>query len=80
VRCFDRFCRILAAAGVSREPWEGPLDFSERAAIRFPAEAEKIRLVGNLYIRQRYGRSAAPMSDLSRAVRMVARLLGRRRK
>ena len=49
------FCRKLAAAGVPREPHEGPRDFVERAAARFPGAAAAIVAVGERYIALRYG-------------------------
>ncbi len=30
---YERFCRKAARLGVRRDPWEGPSDFSSRAAV-----------------------------------------------
>ncbi|HEY3899696.1 MAG TPA: DUF3488 and transglutaminase-like domain-containing protein [Chthoniobacter sp.] len=57
-RGYARFCSALARAGIAREPWEGPQDFSRRAAQRFPAQAEIIQRISDRYIELRY--SAAP--------------------
>ncbi len=72
-RWFQRFCRVLAARGVERDPSEGPLHFTERAAARFPAEAEHLRRIGRLYVERRYGRNGAPIEELARAVRNLGR-------
>jgi len=52
---WSRVCRRLARAGLVRRPDEGPLDFSERAATRWPQWSTAIRDVGALYARLRYG-------------------------
>jgi len=66
-----KFCRKLAVAGLPREPHEGPLDFTERAAQRFPAVAAAIVSVGERYIALRYGvvRHDADLAELKRTVR-----------
>ena len=51
---YDRFCRKIARLGVRRDPWEGPSDFSRRAAQSLPDEAERIREISNIYIALRY--------------------------
>jgi protein-glutamine gamma-glutamyltransferase len=65
------FCRKLAAAGLSREPHEGPRDFTRRAALRFPAAAAAIVSVGERYILLRYGadRPVAQIAELKRSIR-----------
>ncbi|PYK15272.1 MAG: DUF3488 domain-containing protein, partial [Verrucomicrobia bacterium] len=40
---YERFCRKAARLGVRRDPWEGPSDFSSRAAVLLPNESERIR-------------------------------------
>src|SRR5438128_5724538 len=40
---YKRFCREAARLGVRRSPWEGPSDFSKRAAQSLPKESERIR-------------------------------------
>ncbi len=68
---FDRFCKRLAGAGVHREAWEGPLDFSTRAAKTFPSAAESILKVGEIYAHHRYGRNGASVDDLAQAVKAI---------
>ncbi len=51
---YERFCRRAARLGVRRSPWEGPSDFSRRAAQLLPNEAEHIRQISNTYITLRY--------------------------
>jgi transglutaminase-like putative cysteine protease len=51
---YERFCRKAARLGVRRDPWEGPSDFSSRAAVLLPSESERIREISNTYIALRY--------------------------
>jgi hypothetical protein len=51
---YDRFCRKAARLGVRRDPWEGPSDFSSRAALLLPNESKRIREISNRYIALRY--------------------------
>jgi protein-glutamine gamma-glutamyltransferase len=51
---YERFCRKAARLGVRRDPWEGPSDFSQRAAQLLPDESERIRQISNTYIALRY--------------------------
>lgn len=74
VRGFSRFARRAAAAGVPRGVAEGPLDFTDRLARRFPARAAEIAKVGRIYAALRYGRNPPPAAELTRAVRAVGRL------
>lgn len=55
---YAALCRKSAAAGVLRQPSEGPLSFSRRLSAAFPAAAEDIRAIGEAYIRMRYGERA----------------------
>jgi hypothetical protein len=71
---YRRFCRRLAAAGLAREPDEGPLKFSERAAIAFPRHAAAIREVAAFYIAARYAGDVAAAGDFKRAARALKRL------
>jgi len=65
------FCRKLGARGVTRAPHEGPRDFAERAALRWPDAAAAIRDIAALYIGERYGRTPARerVVELKRRVR-----------
>jgi hypothetical protein len=51
---YQRFCRKAARLGVQRDPWEGPSDFSKRAALLLPDQSERIREISNVYIALRY--------------------------
>jgi protein-glutamine gamma-glutamyltransferase len=51
---YERFCQKAARLGVQRDPWEGPSDFSTRAALLLPDESERIRQISNTYIALRY--------------------------
>src|SRR6266536_4382722 len=51
---YERFCRKIASIGAQRHPWEGPSDFSMRAAQLLPHESERIRQISNTYISLRY--------------------------
>ena len=47
---YERFCQRAARLGVRRDPWEGPSDFSRRAAQLLPNESERIRQISDTYI------------------------------
>jgi hypothetical protein len=47
---YERFCRKAARLGVRRDPWEGPSDFSRRAAVLLPDQSERIRQISDIYI------------------------------
>jgi protein-glutamine gamma-glutamyltransferase len=51
---YERFCQRAARLGVQRDPWEGPSDFSSRAAQLLPNESERIRQISETYITLRY--------------------------
>ena len=65
------FCRKLASRGLERAPYEGPRDYSERAARALPMSRRAILQIGALYIRLRYGadRSEPRVAELRRMVR-----------
>ncbi|HEU5312393.1 MAG TPA: DUF3488 and transglutaminase-like domain-containing protein [Candidatus Udaeobacter sp.] len=74
---YERFCQRAAHLGVRRDPWEGPSDFSRRAAQLLPDESERIREISNTYITLRY----APQSTrtlLDRFAKEVSEFAGRR--
>src|SRR6266496_4280199 len=56
---YERFCRKAARLGVRRDPWEGPSDFSSRAAQLLPNESQRIRQISNTYIALRYSQESA---------------------
>ncbi len=73
-RGYERFCRRLAAAGVAREVWEGPLGFTERAARSFPDQSAALRRIGALYVGLRYARTPPPVAEFARALRAMPAL------
>jgi hypothetical protein len=56
---YERFCRKAARLGARRHPWEGPSDFSRRAALLLPEQSERIRQISNIYIALRYAPESA---------------------
>ena len=52
---WDLFCKTMLKAGVRRGETEGPLEFTDRAAIAKPAAAAAIHEIGRNYIELRYG-------------------------
>ena len=73
-RWYARFCRAAEAGGVRRETWEGPKDFGDRAAARFPGQAAGIREITSLYIQFRYAAKTPLLGDLIKAVRSLPKL------
>ncbi|HLX22758.1 MAG TPA: DUF3488 and transglutaminase-like domain-containing protein [Usitatibacter sp.] len=71
VAAWDRYCRKLAATGVTRAPSEGPLDFLERVRRERPHLAESAAEITRRYIEARYGDGAnrGELRDLARRVR-----------
>ena len=59
---------------VAREPWEGAQHFAERAAGRFPEQADAIRRAADLYIAARYGREPEAAAPFKKAVRRLPSL------
>jgi transglutaminase-like putative cysteine protease len=55
VALWGRACRRLARAGLARRPDEGPLDYVERAAARWPRWSALLRGIGGSYAQLRYG-------------------------
>ncbi len=50
-----RYCKVMATRGIVRRASEGPSDFTQRVADRFPALRERVVRIGELYIDLRYG-------------------------
>jgi transglutaminase-like putative cysteine protease len=67
---YERFCQKAARLGVQRDPWEGPADFSRRAALLLPDQSERIRQISNTYIALRYAPEPAGVA-LDRFVKEV---------
>jgi hypothetical protein len=69
-----RFCAKLGRAGLARRPSEGPRDFAERVANRYPHKADLARGIGALYIDLRYGaqRERTAVAQLGKLVRQFS--------
>jgi len=55
---YEQYCNEIAQAGVIRFPWEGPLDFMNRALDKCKHRRKEIEEITNLYIKLRYGRES----------------------
>jgi protein-glutamine gamma-glutamyltransferase len=68
---WNRYCAKLAAAGVARAPYEGPLDFLARVRSLRPQCAERAEDITRRYVEARYGAGATreAMKELRRRVR-----------
>ena len=55
VALWSRACRRLARAGLARRPDEGPLDYAERAAARWPRWSALFRTIASSYAQLHYG-------------------------
>jgi hypothetical protein len=60
---WEDVCRRLARAGLPRQPHEGPLAFSQRAASRWPQFAIVFAAIGEAYAKLRYGALAPDSRD-----------------
>jgi transglutaminase-like putative cysteine protease len=71
---YERFCRKTARLGARRHPWEGPSDFSRRAAQLLPDQSERIGQISNAYIALRYApeRAVIGVDRFAKAVRAFA--------
>jgi protein-glutamine gamma-glutamyltransferase len=71
---YEHFCRKAARLGVQRDPFEGPSDFSNRAAQLLPNESKRIREISNTYIALRYAPEPAggALDSFAREVRAFA--------
>jgi len=74
---WDGLNRRLARAGLPREPYEGPLAFSSRAAQRWPQFAIAFTAIGESFAALRYGDVRAPrerealVATLRRAIEVL---------
>ena len=64
-----RYCSAMEARGVARKASEGPKDFTERVASRFPALRDRVRRIGELYIDLRYGKPGTETTPTPPSVR-----------
>jgi len=74
---WDDLNRRLASAGLPRHPYEGPLDFANRAAARWPQFAIAFSAIGESFAELRYGavdltrEREALVATLSRAIEVL---------
>ena len=71
VLAWQRYCAKLAAAGVARAPYEGPLDFLARVRSAKPHLANDAEEITRRYVQARYGTGATrgELRELARRVR-----------
>lgn len=74
-RVFQRFERLLARHGVTRQPGEGPRDYAARAALQLPAQAQAIQAFAQAFEAQRYAGQAASAAELRLCLRALRRSL-----
>ena len=72
-RNWERFCTKMARCGLPRSPWQGPRDYADALAARFPAHAQELREICALYAGLRYG-PHAPEEDLRTLENRIASL------
>jgi protein-glutamine gamma-glutamyltransferase len=75
---WEEVCRRLGRAGLSRQPYEGPLAYAERAASRWPQFAIAFHAIGESFATLRYGNTAAKpreraamLATLERAIEVL---------
>jgi transglutaminase-like putative cysteine protease len=73
VVAWQRYCAKLAAAGVTRAPYEGPLDFLARVKSMKPQVAAAAEDITRRYIEARYG-AGASKAELKELMRRVVEL------
>ena len=69
VALWSRACRRLARAGLRRRPDEGPLEYTERAALRWPQCSALLQRIGETYALLRYGPESKDRAGLVVALR-----------
>jgi transglutaminase-like putative cysteine protease len=67
---YKRFCKKLAKQGLIRSAGEGAKDFAERVKTKLPEQAADIDRITAVFIKLRYGRTAAD-EDLQQLKRLV---------
>ena len=53
-KVYDDFCAKLSKKGLTRNIYEGPMDFSSRAVEKFPQQKSSIELITKIYINLRF--------------------------
>ncbi|MGD9387406.1 MAG: DUF3488 and transglutaminase-like domain-containing protein [Gammaproteobacteria bacterium] len=78
-RLYREFCRRMAAAGIPREPQEGPRDYAARVARDRPAEGPAAERITRLYLALRYEARSGDEALLALLRQELRRLRPRRR-
>jgi len=73
VVAWQRYCSKLAAAGVTRAPYEGPLDYLARVKSMKPQVAAAAEDITRRYIEARYG-AGATKAELKELMQRIAEL------
>lgn len=74
-RLWRRLSRKLTKLGLARQPWEGPLDYSNRIARARPSAAQEIGEIARRYAALRYGMEArADRRQLKELAALIRRL------
>jgi protein-glutamine gamma-glutamyltransferase len=71
---YKRFCAKAARIGATRDPCEGPVDFSRRLIEVLPEESNRVATISNCYVALRYGRKINPriLNQFAREVQLFA--------
>lgn len=67
-RYYYRFCKKLAKHGLTREAYEGPVDYAQRANGKFVNASRSINTITELYIAVRYAGELHRLDDLRKSV------------
>ena len=70
-RTYQRLCRKLAAAGLIRKNWQGPLDFAASIERERPDLAKRVGPMLRRYAELRYGTRTTGIEALARSVRAL---------
>jgi transglutaminase-like putative cysteine protease len=71
---YRRLCRRLARLGAERQPWEGPVQFANRAAAGLPSHAQALQEAVSCYVKLRYSKEPPPIGDFVEKVRELERM------
>jgi len=66
---YEKFCRKLERKYLKRQLYEGPLDFSHRAAIKCHEQSKRIKEITDIYITVRYQSNTEKLQQLQQFVR-----------
>lgn len=72
LRAWDDLSTKLAARGLSRHSWEGPLDFGRRASAQLPQHAPALLEIASTYAQLRYGETGD--DTIARRKRLIHRI------